>query len=481
VQRTLVIAILSAALVPCASASAHFAGEAGHGPDPVTVDRGPEAPAPAGGSKGKPLAGAARERSSAIASAARLPTTWCGEERSSDDRDHELPNGEYRYHAIYAYASDSPSRFDAVASTIQTDAFQASALLESSYGRALRYDMGTSCGPQYLDVTALRLSHTTAELEALGSRHEGTVQAVTEALNDAGFAALTTTEWARARGPLSTSFVVWLDAPGPSGACGQATIYDDNRRSQDNANNTGGKLALVFRGQTGSFCGSNTVRHEISHNLGALSPAAPNAFDGAHCDDAYEDTMCYSSAPKMADGRRGLYYDYGNDDYWDPPAGQPLPWWTVNLSRFLCPDTTCNVPSSPTAEAASDADGDGVLDTADNCPNVANFDQANAYGEALGDACEAALAHKRPTLSLRARRSGKNWRLSLRARGSGRGVISVHCRRPRSPGRVSRVWSRHLALPSALRRTVRCNSRPVATLSSAAGAAKVRAPRLAAR
>jgi Thrombospondin type 3 repeat len=480
VQRALVIAMLSSALVPCASASAHFSGEAGHGADPVAVDRGPEAAAPSGGSKGKPLAGPARERASATTSAARLPTSWCGDELGSDDVAHELPNGEYRYHAVYAYASDSPSRFHSVASTIQTDAFQASALLESSYGRALRFDMGTSCGPQYLDVTSLRLPHTTAELQALGSRHEGTVQAVTEALNGAGFSALSTTEWARSRGALNTNFAVWLDAPGPPGACGQATIYDDSRRTQDNANNTGGKLALVFRGQSGGFCSSNTVRHEIAHNLGALQSVAPNAFDGAHCDDAYEDTMCYSSAPKVADGKRGLYFDYGNDDYWDPPAGQQLPWWTVNLSRFLCPDTTCNVPASSAPEPESDADADGVADTADNCPHVANSDQANAYGEVLGDACEAALASRRPTLSLRANRNGKSWRLSLRARGDGRGVISVHCRRPGSPKRVSRVWSRRVALPRALRHTVRCNSRPVATLSSAAGAAKVRAPRLAA-
>jgi hypothetical protein len=35
-----------------------------------------------------------------------------------------------------------------------------------------------------------------------------------------------------------------------------------------------------------------------------------------------------------------------------------------------------------------DADGDGVANTADNCPNVANADQADLDGDGLGDACD---------------------------------------------------------------------------------------------
>ena len=35
-----------------------------------------------------------------------------------------------------------------------------------------------------------------------------------------------------------------------------------------------------------------------------------------------------------------------------------------------------------------DADGDGVADNTDNCPNVANANQANADGDSLGDACD---------------------------------------------------------------------------------------------
>ncbi|MBA2751461.1 MAG: thrombospondin type 3 repeat-containing protein, partial [Actinobacteria bacterium] len=35
-----------------------------------------------------------------------------------------------------------------------------------------------------------------------------------------------------------------------------------------------------------------------------------------------------------------------------------------------------------------DADGDGVEDVLDNCPDVANPDQADADGDGIGDACD---------------------------------------------------------------------------------------------
>ena len=41
------------------------------------------------------------------------------------------------------------------------------------------------------------------------------------------------------------------------------------------------------------------------------------------------------------------------------------------------------------ADTTADSDGDGVADDADNCPNVANADQADADGDGVGDACEA--------------------------------------------------------------------------------------------
>jgi len=45
--------------------------------------------------------------------------------------------------------------------------------------------------------------------------------------------------------------------------------------------------------------------------------------------------------------------------------------------------------SSEPDPGALDADGDGVLDGDDNCPDVANPDQANFDGDGLGDACDS--------------------------------------------------------------------------------------------
>lgn len=40
-------------------------------------------------------------------------------------------------------------------------------------------------------------------------------------------------------------------------------------------------------------------------------------------------------------------------------------------------------------DALTDSDGDTVADTSDNCPNAANMDQANVDGDGQGDACDA--------------------------------------------------------------------------------------------
>jgi hypothetical protein len=356
--------MLAAIVLAPSSARAFVGTPITHGPDPVAVSAGPEQPA------GKRVA-------------KLLPSAWCGTETSSDDRVDEVDNGAFRYHAVYMLAADSPNRFAGVSTTLQDDAFQASALLERSYGRAIRFDLGTSCGPQYLDITVVRMSQTSTEMRALARKPNGTFDAVSQALDAAGFATIQPTDSREVAAARTRNYIVWLDAPAPTGGCGQAAVFDDPSRSQDNLNNLGGKAAVVFRNGDG-FCSSNAVRHEIGHNLGALQPVAPHAFDGSHCDDAYEDTMCYSSSPWVAHGERGTFFDYGNDDYWSLP-GAPLGWWTVDESRFICPDASCNV----VAGAASGA-----------------------------------------RVKMHARRVSHGlWKLRLRAGGDGRGVIVVRRRR----------------------------------------------------
>src|SRR3954447_23389086 len=330
-RTTLAISLLAAISVAPATARADatVGGPITHGPDPAAVAVGAEAPA---------VPVQAKRRAAA---AKLVPTAWCGAESSSDNLVNEVDNGPFRYHGVYMVAADAPDRFGALATSMQTDAFQASSLLESSYGRAIRFDIGTSCGPQYLDISVVRTAESSAQLASLARTPDGTYDSVTRALDAAGFPTIQPTDTADEAAGRARNYLVWLDAPAPAGTCGQATIYDDPTRGPDNLNNFGGKAAIVFRNGDG-FCSSNAVRHEIGHNLGALQSVAPHAFDGSHCNDAYEDTMCYPNSPLVGDGQRGRFFDYGNDDYWSLP-GSPLPWWTVDENRFLCPDASCNV------------------------------------------------------------------------------------------------------------------------------------------
>ncbi len=462
------------ALPASASARANFgAGVVGqaesHGADPaVVVDAHPELPAPSGGFTGRPLANAARAKLTGGGVRFRLPTGWCGDQRATDDRDHEMDNGAFRYHAIYALPSDAADRFRQFADSIQADSFQASALLEQSYGRAIRFDLGTSCGRQYLDISTVRLPYTTAQMQGLASTPTGTLEAVSNGINAAGFPTIRPTDTVESASTRNRNFVVWIDAPAPAGACGQATSYDDQTRDPSNLNNLGGKVAVVFPNGNGAFCSSNTVRHEIGHNLGALQPTAPHAFDGAHCNDSYEDTMCYSNAPRTQNGQRGMFFDYRNDDYWDPPQGASLPWWTANLNRFLCPDAACNIApdDGTTVVQGSDPDGDGVTDDTDVCPDVADPDQRDSDGDGRGDACSPAVrqsAAKKATVKLKAKRSKKGWKVTVSARGSGSAVVTVRCRR-RSHGPVKTVLSKKTKLPRTLRSTVRCATKPRAAI-----------------
>jgi hypothetical protein len=266
---------------------------------------------------------------------------WCGQERSHDDTADQVRNGRYLYHGIYMLPSDGQDRFESLASQLQASAFGASGLLESEYGRAIRFDMGTDCGPENLDISVVRTTLSSNDFEDVSDNPARLLGVVSRALSMAGFPTLRDDATRSEAAKLTTNYVVWLDAPSPAG-CGAAQVVDDPTRAQTNWNNYGGKVAVLFPSGDG-FCGEAAVRHEIGHTLGALQPDAPNAFDGMHCNDAYEDTMCYPSAPVRGSAAfEDEFFDYGNDDYWDPPNGKPLGWWTADLSRFICPTAGCN-------------------------------------------------------------------------------------------------------------------------------------------
>jgi hypothetical protein len=350
-RPTIAVATLVAALVLSSApgASAHSSART-HGPDPAPLVSPPPS-----------------------ASAAAV-TDWCPNTVAGAN---QYENGQYRYHAIYAHPADRASRLGALGGELDAAAFDASALIEHEYGRAIRFDVGTPCGPGQLDISDVRLPFTEEQLAALaGTSHTATFDAVSEALRQQGFLVAPNDAGVDQLAALTQNYVVWLDGPAPAGSCGQGTALLDSTRSETNLNNLGGKLALIFRNGR-DFCGSDVVRHEIGHNLGALQPDAPNTTDGVHCNDAFEDTMCGWESPKVAGGPfNGMYFDYGNDDYWDPPRGAPLGWWTLNLSRFLCQDANCNRPPSARRELASVDDTPDSGDTQRRARNRRDRDRS---------------------------------------------------------------------------------------------------------
>ncbi len=63
------------------------------------------------------------------------------------------------------------------------------------------------------------------------------------------------------------------------------------------------------------------------------------------------------------------------------------------ISRIIRRHSTsnCSLTASCSSEV-SDSDADGVGDSGDNCPAVANPNQEDADGDGMGDACEVAIA-----------------------------------------------------------------------------------------
>lgn len=268
---------------------------------------------------------------------------WDGRSFTSDQPDlTNLPG----FHAVYLYPKNGVNRFAQFAAMFQADAAQANDRLRSMYDRGVRFDYragdcyGTT-GTPCLDITVVksRLSSSQFNGNAFSSVRK---------------------EIDRVFPNSPKKYAVWLDST-YTGACGQGNLYQDTRRSSAN-NNELRTLAVVYRpyandALTGGFCRGRTLLHELGHNMGALQSVAPHAFDGAHCDDSNEDVMCYynDAAPDTGNA----VFDWGTDDYWDPianphPENNPslaaadkLPWWTVNLSKYICPTTGCGSPNTP--------------------------------------------------------------------------------------------------------------------------------------
>ena len=289
----------------------------------------------------------------AAAAPGALPYAWCGVERTTDDAAHAaLPASSPRFKLVYAHPADRANRFAQWRDALQANIALVQRFLASQSGgaKALRVDMGTSCGPQFVDVQVVRLSGVRSlyvdNFSAIVREVETRLGATTAPRN--------VVILADTLNGGSYDYGLGENVLGPAG----------DRRGSSNVHNAGGLASVLFSrdGQAAPGAGSRGwwpegFLHEMSHNLGAVQWSAPHSTQPSgfqlprygHCWQG-ADVMCYTEdsgaahpmqydCPRVG-GAIPQAYDCGRDDYFNPapPAGSYLAsHWNVYDSVFLAP------------------------------------------------------------------------------------------------------------------------------------------------
>ncbi len=207
---------------------------------------------------------------------------------------------------------------------------------QSGGRRTPRFDMGTDCGPQYVDVQVVALPGPRASYA-----------------ND--LAALKAAVRLQAPATVGQRNVLVLAdrmSSSPAGYwSGIGESYVDESTSAPHSQ--GGLFAALWVPDLEPAPGADPdgwwaegMLHEMTHNLGAVGDSAPHSSGYGHCYDGY-DVMCYHdhpAAPAMTypcpriAGVMSQVYDCGGDDYFNvaPAAGSYLAThWNTFDNRFL--------------------------------------------------------------------------------------------------------------------------------------------------
>lgn len=264
------------------------------------------------------------------------PSAWCG---APADADVEHVGDAERARAatikvIYARPSDAPDHFAATASELQQMASRTGLFVAQESGGVLtvRWDLGTRCSPDALDLQRVVLPRKREEylsragiggpFSALGS---GTFWLVKSDLMQAALPM---------HGSAPRNYLVLVDGlrvPGLAGIADQVPAVLSTDYSGGPGATYLGKMAVVFGRDAWN---SDSPAHELWHTLGAVANDAPNATSDSsgHCDDGGSDQgvdtdlMCYSEAsrakppcPGATDTVFDVRLDCHNDDYFAMP------------------------------------------------------------------------------------------------------------------------------------------------------------------
>jgi hypothetical protein len=330
-RPVLVVLLLLLALAP--AASAHDEAEPDHRDTPADL---------AGADITRTLALAQLAGATAPALTQYLPTDeWCGPRLTSDDVGHAVFTASQRQiKVVYAYADGEQDRSADWSEALQADVSNIEQYLAQQTGgrRALRFDMGTACGPQYVDVQVVALTHARAYYRDDPSHFN-------RLANDVGTAI--------GAGPGPRDVFILADKLTDDPVWGIAQVLADDRAGAANLSNSGGLTAIMWtRPSTfpdpSDWWQPTVMLHEITHNLGGVQQSAPHRTTGWHCWDG-EDVMCYdddssgselytSAACPAHDGAIPQTYDCGHDDYFNPdpaPSNYLASHWNVYTSAFM--------------------------------------------------------------------------------------------------------------------------------------------------
>jgi hypothetical protein len=220
--------------------------------------------------------------------------------------------------AVYAVAADRPDRYEEIAPLIANWAAHVDAMVNQS--------AGLTGGERHVRFVTDSAGSLVVEKMILPADGDDTFGNTIAALKNAGY------------NDPARKYLIWTDA---NLYCGIATIYSDDKPTQDNYNN--GRFAQYARVDAGCWGHSNSVElHEMIHNMGGVQKTAPHTTPGWHCTDDY-DRMCYKDSAEVVmtytcPPEMEALLDCGHDDYFhsSPPSGSYLAdHWNVADSSFL--------------------------------------------------------------------------------------------------------------------------------------------------
>ena len=296
-------------------------------------------------------------------SAGWLADSWCGTETSADDTAHAVHSGAL-IKVIYARPNGSASRFPLFSNVIQGQVKSLSTLVHTASGdrQSIRFDLGTSCGPSYVDVQSIELPRTLSYYQGLSAGGNSSTGAPSrfEAILDDVQSLVPNTAQRR-------NYLIYADYLGGNGfpAAGQGELYGDDKASADNFSNIGGLRAVVYGTGEPYFSDSDpsfadlVPLHEVSHTLGAVQDSAPHSTQAGHCYDEW-DIMCYADGGPLGQtanvvrfsecgNSSAQSYDCHQDDYFNavPAGGSYLAThWNLSNSVFMCASGTCGGSAS---------------------------------------------------------------------------------------------------------------------------------------